>query len=181
MMSQIQERCVFLITGIMAAGKSTIAQLLTETFDKGVHVRGDMFRKMIVAGRDELLPHASKEALSQLSLRYRIAASVTDTYFEAGFNVVVQDVIVGSHLKEFVGLIRSRPLFVVVLSPSIETVTARESTRSKKGYGAWTVSELQHILHNETPRIGLWLDTSEQKPEDTVDEILQRAWTEALV
>lgn len=131
-MSQTQERCVFLITGIMAAGKSTVAQLLTETFDKGVHVRGDMFRKMIVAGRDELLPNASKEALSQLSLRYRIAASVTDAYFEAGFNVVVQDVIVGSHLKEFVELIRSRPLFVVVLSPSIEVVTARESARSKK-------------------------------------------------
>ncbi|MFC5288181.1 hypothetical protein ACFPM7_14065 [Actinokineospora guangxiensis] len=33
----------------------------------------------------------------------------------------------------------------------------------------------------ETPRIGLWLDTSGQTPEQTVEEVLARAWTEAGV
>jgi predicted kinase len=33
---------VFVITGAMASGKSTVAQLLAERFDRAVHVRGDV-------------------------------------------------------------------------------------------------------------------------------------------
>ena len=40
---------VVLITGVMASGKSTIAQLLAEKLPKAVHLRGDTFRKMIVS------------------------------------------------------------------------------------------------------------------------------------
>jgi len=35
---------IYVITGIMAAGKSTVAQMLAEHFEKGVHVRGDVYR-----------------------------------------------------------------------------------------------------------------------------------------
>ena len=38
-------RGIYIITGIMASGKTTIAQLLAEQFDKSVHVHGDVFRK----------------------------------------------------------------------------------------------------------------------------------------
>lgn len=41
--------CVVLITGVMAAGKSTVAQLLAESLPRAVHVRGDVFRRMIVS------------------------------------------------------------------------------------------------------------------------------------
>ncbi|MER7129260.1 hypothetical protein [Streptosporangium saharense] len=40
---------------------------------------------------------------------------------------------------------------------------------------------LDAVLRERTPRLGLWLDTSEQTPEETVEEILARAWTEARV
>jgi len=36
-------------------------------------------------------------------------------------------------------------------------------------------------LRNQTPRLGLWLDTSDHTPADTVNEILTRAWTQAKV
>ncbi|WP_458105709.1 zeta toxin family protein [Bacillus sp. PK3-136] len=49
-----KENAVYLITGVMAAGKSTVAQLLSERLDKGVHVRGDVFRKMIVNGEMQM-------------------------------------------------------------------------------------------------------------------------------
>jgi adenylylsulfate kinase-like enzyme len=42
---------VFLVTGIQAAGKSTVAQALAEKFERSVHVRGDLFRRMMVNGR----------------------------------------------------------------------------------------------------------------------------------
>lgn len=33
---------IILITGIQAAGKSTVAQLLAQRFERGVHVEGDV-------------------------------------------------------------------------------------------------------------------------------------------
>ena len=34
-------------------------------------------------------------------------------------------------------------------------------------------------MREETPRVGLWLDSSELTAEQKVDEILARAWDEA--
>ena len=44
----LESKGIFIITGIMASGKSTVAQLLAERFQRGVHVHGDIYRKMIV-------------------------------------------------------------------------------------------------------------------------------------
>lgn len=49
-------RAVFLLTGIMASGKSTVAQLLAERLPRAAHVRGDAFRRMIVTGRRDMTP-----------------------------------------------------------------------------------------------------------------------------
>lgn len=124
---------VYLITGIMAAGKSTVAQALAERLPKAAHVRGDTFRKAVVSGRAEPVP-GSDEGMAQLRLRYRIAAGVADQYAAA----------------------------------------AREAGRGETGYGAWTVAELDTSLRTETPRLGLWLDTSDLTPEQTVEAILAR-------
>jgi chloramphenicol 3-O-phosphotransferase len=175
------EKGVIVITGVMAAGKSTVAQLLAERFRRGVHVRGDAFRRMIVSGREEMMPETTDEAVRQLLLRHRLAASVADGYFEAGFTVVVQDVILGAMLHEMVNYIHSRPLYVVALCPNQEEVRKREQSRPKKGYGAWTVSALDDSLRNETPKLGLWLDTSNQTPEQTVDVIMRDIWTRGIV
>ena len=76
---------LFLITGAMAAGKSTVAQLLAEQFTRSVHLRGDAFRKMIVAGREDMRADPSPEALAQLRLRYELMANAADRYVAAGF------------------------------------------------------------------------------------------------
>ncbi|MCS7475488.1 AAA family ATPase [Umezawaea endophytica] len=172
---------VILITGIQAAGKSTVAQALAERLPRSVHVRGDVFRRMVVGGRVEMAPGASDEALEQLRLRYRLAAEVGDAYFQAGFTVVVQDVVLGEELAGMIALIRSRPLLVVVLAPSPGAIAAREAGRGKNAYGTWAIEQLDDALRHETPRVGLWLDTSDQTPEQTVDEILARGPVEAVV
>jgi cytidylate kinase len=172
---------IVLITGIQAAGKSTVAQLLAERLPRSVHVRGDLFRRMVVNGRADMTPDPSEEALRQLRLRHRLTAATCDDYFLAGFTVVAQDVILGEHLTEMVGQIRQRPLLVVVLAPSVEAVAAREAVRQKNSYDEWTIGLLDRGLREQTPRLGLWLDTSHQTPAQTVDEIMDRAWTEACV
>ncbi|MET8075910.1 AAA family ATPase [Streptomyces sp. NPDC005303] len=164
---------VVLVTGVMAAGKSTVAQALAERLPRAAHVRGDAFRRMIVSGREEYAPGASAEAAAQLRLRYRLSAATADAYAEAGFTAVVQDVVLGEDLTAYVGLVRTRPLYVVVLAPDAGTVAAREAGRAKAGYGsAWTVSALDEALRESTPPIGLWLDTCAQTPAQTVEAIL---------
>ncbi|WP_334074482.1 MULTISPECIES: phosphotransferase-like protein [Paenibacillus] len=173
---------IYLITGIMASGKSTVAQLLAEQLEHSVHLRGDVFRKMIVNHRVEMTPEAERaEAESQLRLRYRLAAEAADTYANAGFTVVVQDVVVGPLLSDFIAYVHSRPLYVIVLCPDTKVVAKREAERAKKGYGAWTIEALNSVLQQETPRIGLWLDTSRLSPEETVAQIRARANPEALI
>lgn len=164
---------VVLITGVMAAGKSTVAELLARRLPRAAHVRGDVFRRMVVSGREELLPEETAEARSQLELRYRLSALVADEYTRHGWTAVVQDLILGEDLSRYVTRLHTRPLYVVVLAPSATAVQNREAERPKTGYGsAWTVDALDHALREETPRIGLWLDTSEQTPDQTVSAIL---------
>ncbi|WP_405697054.1 AAA family ATPase [Streptomyces sp. NBC_01185] len=163
---------VVLITGVMAAGKSTVAQLLAERLPRAAHVRGDLFRRMIVSGREELMPEETEEARAQLDLRQRLSALVADEYAREGWTAIVQDIVIGEDLERYVARVRTRPLYVVVLAPSTEAVRAREAARHKTGYGAWTVEALDRGLREETPDIGLYVDTSRQTPDETVTTIL---------
>jgi predicted kinase len=169
-MSNTQPQLI-LITGIMAAGKSTVAQHLAERLPRSVHLRGDAFRRMIVNGRAEMNFELSAEAQAQLSLRYRIAATVAGLYLDDGWSVVYQDIIIGAALAEVVQQLRDHPLHVVVLCPSAEAVAAREAGRAKTGYGAASVAAFDQVLRTATPRLGLWLDSSHWSVAETVDQI----------
>jgi chloramphenicol 3-O-phosphotransferase len=167
---------VILITGIMAAGKSTVAQALAERLPKSVHLRGDLFRRMIVNGQEPVTPENWPAAERQLHLRQEIAASVALKFADNGFAVCYQDVILGNDLSRVVDQLgpADHPVYVVVLAPSPEIVSERELTRHKKGYGAWTPFDLDQSLRNETPKIGLCLDTTSRSVDATVNEILNR-------
>jgi len=165
---------ILVVTGIMAAGKSTVAQALAERLPRAVHLRGDLFRRMIVSGRVEVTPDLPAEAMRQLDLRHELAATVAGRYAEAGFTVIWQDVILGPTLARVAGLLRGRSFGIVVLCPSPEAVAAREAGRAKTGYGAWTPADLDRGLRADTPQLGLWLDSSALLVGETVDAILER-------
>lgn len=170
--STIDPPRLILITGIMAAGKSTVAQHLAERLPHSVHLRGDVFRRMMVNGRAEMTRELSAAAAEQLRLRYRLAAAAADLYLQAKFSVVYQDIILGPHLTEVVQYYQSHPLHVVVLCPTPAVVAAREAGRGKTGYRGITVADLDRVLREETPQLGLWLDSSTYTVAETVDYIL---------
>jgi chloramphenicol 3-O-phosphotransferase len=171
----------WVVTGISASGKTTVGRLLADGFDRSAFVEGDVIRTMVRRGRIDPGPGLDAEAEAQLRLRYRHAALLADSYVDEGFTVVVEDVIVGRALWWFLEYARTRPLHVVVLAPSLDAVAAREAARTKDGYqGAWTPGTLEAVLRDETPRIGLWLDTATLTPAETVAEIRARG-SESLV
>jgi len=165
---------VIVVTGVMAAGKSTVSQLLAERFSKAVHLRGDEFRRMVVSGRADMSPHGDPEAERQLALRHKLTAHTANIYAEAGFTVVVQDLFVMASLEPFLAQLNA-PVSLVMLAPDVSTVMRREAERVKTGYqDLWSIRDFDHKVRTETPKIGLWLDSSQQTPDETVCEIIQR-------
>lgn len=163
---------IWLITGLMAAGKSTVAQALAERLERSVHLRGDLFRRMIVSGRADMTPPLSQEATAQLQLRYRLACDVAATYVMAGFTVVYQDVILGDDLAYVASALAPHRLAVIVLTPKHSVISGRDRDRRKTAYGSGWTPELLGGALEKTPRIGSWIDTSDDSVSETVDRVL---------
>ena len=173
------------MTGAQASGKSTVADLLARRYERGVHVRGGQFYRWAVRGWVHVGDSDEAEARRLLDLRYRLSSAVADEYAAAGFTVVVQDNIYGVDVERWLGRVRSTPKYLVVLRPRVDVVEARDAERrrtsSKVAYrGGFTPAINDEHVAATRRDLGLWLDTSEQSPEETVDEMLSRA-AKALV
>ncbi|SHG02953.1 AAA family ATPase [Streptoalloteichus hindustanus] len=165
---------LIVITGISASGKTTVGRLLADSFSRGAFVEGDLVREMVRTGRVDMSPDPSDDALAQLRLRYRQSAALADSFHEAGFDTVVEDVIIGEELPGYLAALRTRPAHLVVLAPAPAAVVGREHGRDKDGYDIWSIEALDKVLREQTPRLGLWLDTSDMTPDAVVREILAR-------
>jgi hypothetical protein len=170
---------VWLVVGVQAAGKSTVADLLARQFERGVHVRGGQFFRWAVSGWVHPWDTDQSEARRLLDLRYRLSAVAATEYCEAGFTTVVQDTIFGEDVRAWLQAVPVRPRHLVVLRPSVAFVIERDQARQRElGKVAYRSGETDpHQLDTllaTTPRIGLWLDTSRQTPIETVQTILKR-------
>ena len=172
-MKEYHQKRLFIITGAMAAGKSTVAQLLAERLPKSVHLRGDLFRRMIVNGAAEMGPVLSEEARTQLALRHRLACDAARAYVETEFTVVYQDILIGASLRDVAERLADLDPIIVVLNPKADVLASRDAARRKTGYSEGFPPEvLAAALERETPRLGLWLDTSQMTAEEVVDRIV---------
>ena len=160
---------LFVISGVPASGKSTVARLLASRLDREVYVPGDTIRSMVISGHAA----AGDAQLDQLLLRYQAALALAGVYLEAGFDVIVEDVIIGQVLRQFLGLVPVPEMQLVFLDPNTASLSERDANRTKTAYGErWNVRQLRDVMHLETARIGLWLDSTELSAEQTVDAIL---------
>ena len=66
-----------------------------------------------------------------------------------------------------------------MLTARPEVVQARERARGTELWREW--SSLDAVVRERTRRIGLWLDTSDQTPDETIAAILERGRAEGLV
>jgi predicted kinase len=165
---------LFVISGVPAAGKTTVGRLLAARLDRAVCVPGDSIREMVVSGRADMRSGAGEAELRQLLLRYAGALAVARVYLEAGFDAIVEDVIIGPVLRKFLALVPVPEMHLVVLNPDAAAVAERDRGRARTAYAddRWDIDELRDVLRFDTARVGLWLDSSSLSAEQTVDKIL---------
>jgi adenylylsulfate kinase-like enzyme len=170
---------VWLVTGAQASGKSTVSDLLARRFDRGVHVRGGQFYRWALNGWVHVGDDDEREARRLLDLRYRLSSHVASEYAAAGFTTIVQDNIYGVDVERWLGRVKG-PKHLVVLRPRVEVVEHRDAERQrtlgKVAYrGGFTPAINDQHVGGTRVDLGLWVDNSDQTPEETVDEIIERA------
>jgi len=176
---------LWLVIGVQGAGKSTIADLLAHEFDRAVHIRGGAFYRWAARGWVHHDDDQVAEARRFLDLRYRLSRMVADEYCTEGFVSVVQDNIYGEDVTTWLTSVNARPRHLVVLRPSTAVVRRRDEVRrlttGKVAYRETgdSIEDLDAAL-GATANLGLWLDSSDQTPEETVAEILRRRSEAAL-
>ena len=163
---------VFIVTGIPASGKTTVSHLLARRFPRSAHVEADRLQAMIVSGVRWPDQAPLEEATTQLELRARNAAGLGASFHEAGFVAVLDDVIVGRRrLALYLDRLPRQAVRLVVLAPPVGIVLERDRTRADKHVGArWM--HLDAEQRADLGDLGLWLDTGELDPRETVDAIL---------
>lgn len=173
---------VVLITGLQAAGKSTVGPLLAQRLGPpAASFDGDHLHRMVVSGRDPMTPNPSPEALRQVGLRYQGSALLAQHYADHGFDFVCNDIILGTFVAGWMDSIARADRHLIVLTPSVDAIVERELERGgANSYRDWHgdgdtladgVRSMATAL-DETPRRGLWIDTSDESAERTVERIL---------
>lgn len=78
----------------------------------------------------------------------------------------------GAELDLCLRLLNARPLFFVVLAPSLAVASERDAGREDSVLPVWT--HLDAELRESFDGVGLWIDTSHLTVEDTIGAVRER-------
>jgi hypothetical protein len=150
--------------------------LLAQRFERGVHIEADLLQHMIVSGSKQVQAPGEPqgEAARQYLLRLKHMCMLGRSFFEAGFTVVLDDIMLGESWSYVQEQLQGVSHSLVVLAPRVEVVAAvRDQQRAKRPLGeAWAVY-LDRAFRETMTGAGCWIDSSKQTPEETVEQILQ--------
>jgi len=169
---------IWLVSGAPGAGKSTVSDALCRIFTQSVHVPVDDIRDWVRSGFASPVEWTD-ETGRQFALARRGAARIAADYADAGFDVVLDDVIRESELSQYADYLGKADLRKVLLSPSLETVLIRNSTAQRKPFDPSILEAACRGLHplllseNTAERGWIVVDSTALDVEQTVDAILR--------
>ena len=169
---------LYVITGQLAAGKSTVAKALLDRHRFGYHVDLDGMREMVTSGLASPLEW-SDETSRQFVLAIRASAALARINADAGFAVAIEGGMDPGEIEIALDAVGLRPRMIgIVLRPRLEVALDRNRARTHKGFDTSVLErvmrEIDDDLARDARRPG-WheLDTSDHTVEETVDAVLQ--------
>lgn len=171
---------IFVITGTPGAGKSSVAIALMRRFPFGLRIPVDDLREWMVSGLAPPVPTWTDETSRQFQLARQAAAQIARLYADAGFAVVIDDVILPHEAHAlFVTPLSGHKMRKILLRPDIAVALARNAERTNKNFDTSVLALPIHRLYelmdpSDFARAG-WniVDNSHLSLEDTVDAILR--------
>lgn len=168
---------VFVITGQLSAGKSTVAKALLDRFPFGYHIDVDGIREMVTSGLASPLQW-SAETGRQFELATRASAALAHLYSEAGFAVAIEGAIDPELAERALADVRLRDGMVgVVLRPRLEVALERNRTRQTKAFDTSILEPVMRTIDADLARDAAregWheIDNSDEPLEATADRII---------
>ncbi|HVF05600.1 MAG TPA: AAA family ATPase [Frankiaceae bacterium] len=172
---------VVVVAGLQAVGKSTVARLLAQRYERGAYVEGDVFYRMVVSGRADMTPAPSDEAIRQLRLRYRQQALVAASFATEGFVAVLATVVDARHAALLADEVAPHDLRLVWLDAPDDVVAARERERATHAYDGWLApdGDLVAAVGRLRAQVGppppgaLVVDTTGRTPDQTAADVYE--------
>ena len=168
---------VFVITGQLSAGKSTLAGAVLARYPFGYHIDVDGLREMVTSGLASPLEWTD-ETTRQFGLAITASAALAKVYASAGFAVAIEGGIDQEPMEQALtdaGL--ADRLVGIVLHPRLEAALQRNRERQTKSFDTsileQVMAEIDTDLARQPDRPG-WhrLDNSDESVEATVVRIL---------
>jgi chloramphenicol 3-O-phosphotransferase len=168
---------VFVITGQLSAGKSTVARALLDRFPFGFHIDVDGIREMVTSGLASPLEWTD-ETTRQFALAVEASATLAAVYARAGFAVAIEDGIEADAVEAaLVAAGVSDRMAGIVLRPRLDVALARNRERTNK---AFDTSILENVMRQIDTDLGAtdygerWtvIDNSNHSVDETVESII---------
>lgn len=160
---------VIIISGTPGAGKSSVSKELAKKFDNCVYISVDHLRHMVYGGYKAPW---EKGANIQLELGGKNCKDLTRNFIEAGFVVIIDDVMGDDSVRAFSEEFGDVHGFLLL--PSLEILKKRDLERSLEDQMGDRIDELYPQFADVNHEVLKIIDSTNQSLEETVETVFNQ-------